>query len=83
MWRPDEVEGDWVQVMAVPGLLQVTDFRPPNFQPTSLTAQGFGMTLETFAPKVLLHFLEASTDLKTWRPIVSYTNVPGTMTIQE
>jgi hypothetical protein len=77
----DEVEGNWVQFQAAPGLLQVTDFPPAQLQPISLTAQGFGMTLETYVPGV--YRLDASQDLTTWRPIQSYTNAPGVITVQD
>ena len=72
----DEVNSDWLQFEATPSVIQIAQSPPAQLQPMGVSAQGFDMLLETFAPGV--YQVQATSNFMVWSAIATYTNTPTT-----
>jgi len=77
----DGIAANWVQFQATPSLIQVPQSPPSQIQPLGLTSQGFGLSLQTFAPGV--YRIEATSDFMTWTPVSTNTNCQTAIILQD
>jgi hypothetical protein len=77
----DSLNAAWVQFSATNTLVQVTNVPPPQLKPLGFSGAGFGVAVQSFVPGA--YRIESTRSFSSWAPVLTTTNVQGTLTIRD